>query len=235
MSTVLKSVTRPQLVRAGLATLVALAGVVVTGESGSPAGAGLIAKFRDEVEVGDIVALTGACVFVIAALYAVRALTRAADRMFEMEFGEQRAAPLGLIVGALGNIVVVLETLSILGLDLSGLLIGGAIGGIVIGIAAQQTFANIFAGFVLLGVRPFRVGEDIVLRSGPLGGEYRGRVHDIGLFYVDLVTEYGPVKLPNAGVLAGAVGPGARQPQETDEEEDAAPPSEGGAPGPEPK
>jgi small conductance mechanosensitive channel len=81
---------------------------------------------------------------------------------------------------------------------------------VVVGIAAQQTLGNIFAGMVLLFVRPFVVGDHIVLRSGPLGGAYEGRVTDIGLFYVDLVTEDGPVKLPNAGVLAGAIGPGAR-------------------------
>jgi small-conductance mechanosensitive channel len=105
---------------------------------------------------------------------------------------------------------------------------------VIIGIAAQQTMANFFAGLVLVTVRPMEIGENVVLRSGPLAGEYEGVVTDLGLFYVDMVTAQGPVKLPNAGVLAAAIGPGARAPKDEEEEAEEehqgqAPPSEGGA------
>jgi small-conductance mechanosensitive channel len=90
---------------------------------------------------------------------------------------------------------------------------------VIIGIAAQQTLGNFFAGLVLLLVRPFTLGETVIFRSGPLGGEYEGRVTDMGLFYVSLVTEQGPVQLPNAGVLASAIGPGARGPKDDPDDE----------------
>ena len=57
--------------------------------------------------------------------------------------------------------------------------------------------------------RPFSVGERVVMRSGPLGGPYEGLVTEMTMFYVHMITDEGPVLLPNAGVLAAAVGPGA--------------------------
>jgi small-conductance mechanosensitive channel len=126
-------------------------------------------------------------------------------------------------------VLVVLQALDV---ELGGLLVGGAITGVVLGIAAQQTLGNFFAGLVLLLNRPFTVGQEIVLRSGPLGGEYDGRVTDISLFYVSMVTENGPVQLPNASVLMSAIGPGAKAPKDEDEaeEEERAPTGAGGAP-----
>jgi small-conductance mechanosensitive channel len=232
----LVGVTRPHLVRAGAAAAVALAGLVVANSFGKPASASLIDKLTDgDVSIGDLVALSGVIVFVLAGLFAVRAAARAARTAMEQELGDTRGAPVGLIVSVVGNIILLLATLQVLGVALTGLLLGGAITGVVVGIAAQQTLANAFAGMVLLIVRPFVVGDEIVLRSGALGGEFEGKVTDMGLFYVDLVTPGGPVKLPNAGVLAGAVGPGARQSDVEQEEEaeaaeETAPPAEGGAP-----
>jgi small-conductance mechanosensitive channel len=116
------------------------------------------------------------------------------------------------------------------GADLSGLLLGGALTGVVVGIAAQQTLGNFFAGIVLLLVRPFSVGEPVVLRSGPLGGEYEGLVTDMGLYYVTMETERGMVQLPNAGVLASAVGPGARSDDDDEPPDDDPGPEHGGTP-----
>jgi hypothetical protein len=42
----------------------------------------------------------------------------------------------------------------------------------------------------------------------------------MSMFYVTMVTDHGPVALPNAGVLAAAVGPGARTSKDEDDEEE---------------
>jgi small-conductance mechanosensitive channel len=229
----IKKVARPHLVRATLAALIALSGFAVSDKSGTlERGEGLIDKLSGKVTAGDVAALVGAIVFLLAGVIAVRAFTRAAGSAVEHQLGAARGAPLSLTISVAGYIILILALLTLLGVDLSGLLLGGAITGVVVGIAAQQTLGNAFAGMVLLAVRPFVVGETIVLRSGPLGGEYVGRVTDIGLFYVDLETEGGPVKLPNAGVLAGAIGPGARSSKkevEPEEEAAQAEPAEGGS------
>jgi small-conductance mechanosensitive channel len=85
-------------------------------------------------------------------------------------------------------------------------LLGGAIVGVVLGIALQQTLANVFAGVVLLMAHPFSIGERIRIRSGALGGELVGLVAKVTLTYVVLELDDGPLNVPNAGVLAAAVG-----------------------------
>ena len=224
MRPIVERVARPHLIRALIAAAVAVAGLVVAYSSGNPANESLIEKFSqsspDEklnVAPTDFLAAAGALVFVIGGVLAARAVTRGLDRALEHRMGDARGAPLGFAVTAIGYLLVIFPALDLLGVNVGGLLLGGAVTGVVVGIAAQQTLGNIFAGMVLLFVRPFVVGDHIVLRSGPLGGEYSGRVTDVGLFYVDLVTADGPVKLPNAGVLGGAIGPGARAPGDADE------------------
>jgi hypothetical protein len=79
--------------------------------------------------------------------------------------------------------------------------------GILVGIAGQQTLANVFAGLVLLLSRPFGVGDMIRLRSGALGGQLEGTVTEIGITYLQLETPDGVLHVPNAQVLAAAAGP----------------------------
>lgn len=220
---------RPHLRRAAIYAAVALAGLITA------------AQGQVRTENGDeptsseqVLGYGGAALLAIAGIASVRALARAARAGTSERFGDARGAVLGLVISIGGYFIVVVSVLGVLRVDVSGLVLGGAITGVVIGIAAQQTLGNFFAGLVLISIRPLQVGEDIVLRSGPLGGEYEGRVTDMGMFYVDLMTRYGPVKLPNAGVLASAIGPGARVPKDEnepkEEEQQQAPSSEGGAP-----
>jgi small-conductance mechanosensitive channel len=212
---------RPQMIRAIVALLGAVAGTVIASQ-GDVRG--------DDTE--RVLAIAGAVLVLVGGIAAVRALSSGIRRLSGEHLGDARAAPLGLIVTVVGYLLVLIVTLETLRFNLRGLLLGGAITGVVLGIAAQQVLANFFAGIVILANRPFVVGEHVVMRSGPLGGEYEGRVTNMSLFYVDLETASGPVALPNAGVLTAAIGPGARAPKdEPDEEEDQqVEPGAGGAP-----
>ena len=73
--------------------------------------------------------------------------------------------------------------------------------------------SNLFAGIVLLQARPFAVGDLVWIRSGALGGQYEGKITEIGLTYVRLDTGDGFIYLPNTQVLAAATGP--RKPEQT--------------------
>src|SRR5204863_8622332 len=119
-----------------------------------------------------------------------------------------RSTPLALLVQVLGYAIVLLLVLQVFNAPLGGLLFGGALTGVIIGIAAQQTLGNFFAGVVLMVVRPFTIGERVYIRSTV--GEYEGTVTDMSMFYVTIDVDRGPVSLPNSAVLASAVGPGAR-------------------------
>ena len=231
MSVIIKKVARPDLIRAGIATVIALGALVAAYKLGDPSDSDLIEKMTHP-STSDWLAMGAAVLFAVAGIVATRRVNAGVSKALEQRFGDARGAPLGLMLSIVGYLLLTLTLFELIGVNLGGLVLGGAITGVVVGIAAQQTLANLFAGIVLIIVRPFVVGDHIVLRSGPLGGEYEGRVTDIGLYYVDVLTAAGPVKLPNAGVLAGAVGPGARAPKDDDvvDEESTAPPSEGGAP-----
>src|SRR5258708_12035646 len=87
------------------------------------------------------------------------------------------------------------------------LLLGGALTGVIVGIAAQQSLGNVFAGMVLLMARVFRVGDRVRIRSGPLGGELNGAISSVGLAYVVLETAAGPLHVPTTTLLPTPAGP----------------------------
>jgi hypothetical protein len=76
-----------------------------------------------------------------------------------------------------------------------------------LGLAAQQTLGNLFAGLVLLTARPFRVGERIRLQAGALGGVLEGIVSSLGLLYTTLARGEDRIMIPNNGVLSAVVVP----------------------------
>lgn len=220
---------RPHVIRGLIATAVAVAGIVVAGRGQlfgeGPRGA------RDHAEAAEVMlAIAGALLLLAGGIVATRSFAKAVRRAMEEHVGDQRGAAVGTIVTFVGYITVVFSTLGALNVELQGLLLGGALTGVVVGIAAQQTLGNFFAGLVLLMVRPFTLGDHVVLRSSPLGGEYEGTVTDMSLFYVRMLTSRGPVVLPNAGVLAAAVGPGARSADPDPEPDDGAGTAAGGPP-----
>ena len=208
---------RPHVIRGLLAAAVAIAGLVVATQGQ------LFDHARGESKLTKItLAVAGALVLLVAGVAATRAFAKGVRRAMEEHVGDQRGAAVGTVVTFVGYVTVILSVLGALKVNLEGLLLGGALTGVVVGIAAQQTLGNFFAGMVLLMVRPFTLGDHVVLRSSPLGGEYEGTVTDMSLFYVRMLTKRGPVVLPNAGVLAAAVGPGARSADEDEEPDDAA-------------
>jgi MscS family membrane protein len=73
---------------------------------------------------------------------------------------------LGMIVIPL---IAIMAIFSIMGYDLTVLLVGAGFLGIVIGLAAQSTLANFFAGMQMLVERPFKVGDSLLLENGNHG------------------------------------------------------------------
>ena len=216
---------RRDLTKALIGLLILVVGVVVAAQGKF--------KFQGHLNYSDwIPAAAGAAAIVAGGVIAVRALAKSVRKLSAGNLGDARGAGLSLLITIFGYLIVLVTLLSALGVNPAGLLLGGAITGVVLGIAAQQTLSNFFAGIVLLVNRPLVVGEHVVMRSSPLGGEYEGLVTDMSLFYVKLETKQGPVALPNAGVLAASIGPGARTPKEEDKEEkdEQASPASGGAP-----
>jgi small-conductance mechanosensitive channel len=198
---------RPALVRSAIASLIALAALIVATSADPPLARG---ANKGELTTSELICLAGVIVMLVTGVAAVRALVNAIKAATADASGVARGTPVSFLVAVIGYGILLLSALTALGVNVGGLLLGGAFTGVVIGIAAQQTLGNFFAGIVLILMRPFSVGESVFLKGGPIGGEYEGIVTEMSLFYVHLITDRGPVQLPNAGVLAAAIGPGAR-------------------------
>jgi hypothetical protein len=161
----------------------------------------------------DIIAQSAAVVFCVLAVIAVLGLAKKAQEVLRPAVGTDHAAVVRYAILLVGGITALLLTLEFSGVPVGQLVLGGAVTGILLGIAGQQTLANVFAGLVLLLSRPFGVGDLIRLRSGALGGQLEGTVTEIGITYLRLETPDGVLHVPNAQVLAAAAGPIADSPQ----------------------
>jgi small-conductance mechanosensitive channel len=193
--------TRPWHVYIALALAIIAAGVSYA--FGTKVKGGLF----ENGQLGDsVVAASAAGAFFVFATVTVLALARRARAALESVTGSvHHAALVRYAIVLAGAIVVIIITLVLLKVPISQLLAAGALAGIIVSIAAQQSLSNIFAGLVLVLSRPFRVGDTIWLRSGALGGQHEGTVTEIGITYMQLETGDDLMSLPNSQVLAAAV------------------------------
>jgi small-conductance mechanosensitive channel len=95
--------------------------------------------------------------------------------------------------------------LGLLTIPLQQLLIGGALTGVVLGIAAQQSLANLFAGVVLLGTRAVTGRSRVRVHSGALGGPLDGHVVEMGLMYTILDADGETIHVPNSALPGSAI------------------------------
>lgn len=152
-----------------------------------------------------LIAVGGGLVFLLVGALMVRAVARLAATRTEIRLGDGLAGVVRLVVSIIGYVCVAIAMLEMLGVNLSQVLVGGALTGVIIGIAAQQSLGNVFAGLVMVVTRPFKVGDHVVIHSGGLGGPHEGRVGEMGLVYLSLDTEQGVLHLPNSAVLNSGV------------------------------
>jgi MscS family membrane protein len=104
-----------------------------------------------------------------------------------LPLAEKIATLLLFIVG----LVVVLDHFSI---DIKSILVTLGVGSLAIGLALQDTLANMFGGFTIMLDRRFRIGDRIQLQSGELG-----EVHSIGIRSTTVLTPDGnTLIIPNA-------------------------------------
>lgn len=159
------------------------------------------------VDVGHLITISGTVAFLVFALISTFAFARWARAMLERFIGAAYGAIVRYVMILIGISVVLLVALSMLGFRVGQLVVGGAITGVLITIAAQQSLSNVFAGVMLQFAHPFRVGDQVRIRSGALAGTIEGTVTEFSITYVRLQTEEGRIFLPNSQVLAAAVCP----------------------------
>jgi len=136
-----------------------------------------------------------------------RDIGRAAGPTFFRRMDPSTAGTVGFLI-RLGTILItLLIALRVAQVKAGTLVAGSAFTAVVVGLAAQQTLGNLFAGMVLISARPFRVGERIRLQAGAVAGTVEGVVSSQGLLYTTLARGDDRVMIPNTIVLAAAVVP----------------------------
>jgi small-conductance mechanosensitive channel len=158
-------------------------------------------------DVGHLITICATIAFLIFATISTFAFASWARDVLERLIGTAYAAIVRYVMILIGLIVVILVALSMLGFGVAQLVVGGAVTGVLITIAAQQSLSNLFAGVMLQFARPFKVGDQVQIRSGALAGTIEGTVVDLSITYVRLHTDDGTIFLPNSQVLAAAVIP----------------------------
>jgi small-conductance mechanosensitive channel len=187
--------------RSIFALLIAIAGAVAAEVSQVPGWGHLSGQPKTQV----VIYVCGSIAFFVFGMAAAVGLSSRARTTSQTIIGQAHAGVLRYVLVLVGVFTVLTGTLAIGRIEVRQLLVGGAVTGVILGIAAQQSLGNLFAGLVLLFAHPFRVGDHVRFRAGALGGQLEGIVIDISLTYVRLETDDGPVLLPNSQALAAPV------------------------------
>jgi Mechanosensitive ion channel len=201
-----------------LALAVVAAGVSVyarhvAGESAPDRARDWLAPLGQQGNLG--LAYGTAVAFFLLAGFATVGLGNKARDVLQPSVGSSHAAVVRFAVLVIAGLLTIVFTFELFAIPITQLVVGGALTGVLLGIAAQQSLANVFAGIVLLMARPFRVGDQVGIRSGALSGLIEGTVAEVSVTYVRLDTPNGPVHVPNSQVLAAAVGPAGAVPSPT--------------------
>jgi small conductance mechanosensitive channel len=136
-----------------------------------------------------------------------RAIGRFVGPTFMRRMDPATAGTFGFLLRLTTMGIALVLALSVAGVRLAELAVGGAFTAVIVGLAAQQTLGNVIAGMVLLSARPFRVGERVRFQAGAVGGQVEGIVSSLGLLYTTLAAGADSILIPNNVVLAAVVVP----------------------------
>jgi len=140
--------------------------------------------------------LIAAFVFFIGRTVA-RALIRAFDRAMETSrFDVSLQKFLHDVLYAVMLVSVVIAALDIVGIETTAVIAVLGAAGLAIGLALQGSLSNFAAGVMLIVLRPYKVGDLVVL------DKYGGRVEAIKIVHTILVTaDHREIVIPNGQII----------------------------------
>lgn len=176
----------------------------------------VVYNYRDDIP-GPIMAVrvTSTILLIVLGWAFARDLGRLLGPALLKRLDPSTAGTVGFLIRLATLGLAILVALRVAGLNPETLAVGGAVSAVVIGLAAQQTLANVLAGTVLLSSRPFRIGDRIRLQGGGLAGTVEGEVATLGLMHTTLSSGADSIMVPNSVVLSVAIIP-LREPASVD-------------------
>lgn len=95
---------------------------------------------------------------------------------------------------------------STLGISLSQAFTGGAIGGIVLGLAVQTIATSILSGFLLSSSRTISRGDILIIRSSAWGMDILCRVVRVNILFTEVITQDGnQMRMPNSTLFTSTL------------------------------
>ena len=172
------------------------------------AGVLVLYEFREQIFGVDLPVRIATVIALIALGWAMaRDVGRALGPTLFRRLDPATAGTVGFLIRLATVVLALLVALRVAGLQPRTLAVGGAFTAVILGLAAQQTLGNLFAGMVLLSARPFRVGDRVRLQGGNLAGDIEGVVSSLGLLYTVFASGEDAIMVPNSAVLNVAVIP----------------------------
>lgn len=119
----------------------------------------------------------------------------------ETHLDEELAPLVNRVVAILIFVLAIIVILNHFQQDISTLVVSLGVGSLAIALAAQETLANMIAGFVLMIDRPFRHGDRIRLPSGTIGN-----VYEIGMRSTKVIDDSNVMIItPNAEIIKSQI------------------------------
>jgi len=137
---------------------------------------------------------------------------------------KEKAYAVGNVVKVIGILAVLLFAISTSRLGAELALLGGAVTGLVLGLALQPVLGNLFAGIIILTTRFVEVGDTVRIVASQVPYQvalfpvykyfspdyvlpgYKGRVVEVGLVYTTLILDTGyELRVPNMVLLSSGV------------------------------
>lgn len=159
-----------------------------------------------------IITYIGYILIIVLVLYIARIVSKIIEAVFKWYMDEVSiktqsniTATIAPLTNKIISIVIFLTGVMIIldyfGVSIGSLLVSLGVGSLAIALAAQDTLANMIAGFVIMLDRPYRVGDRIQIPSGEIGD-----VAEIGLRSTRVLNfDNNYVVIPNAEMIKSRI------------------------------
>lgn len=115
----------------------------------------------------------------------------------------KRPAPVIMLIASLIHLLIIIlgmiAMLSVMGVDVTGLIASLGLTGFALGFALRDALSNVMAGALILIYRPFRKGDQIIVTG------LEGVVRNIDLRYTTLDTPEKRMLIPNSTLMTNPV------------------------------
>ena len=73
------------------------------------------------------------------------------------------------VISLFGYVIIILLLMTLVHINITGILVGAGFFGIVVGLASQSTLGNLFAGVAMMAAKPFANGDRITFSTWQYG------------------------------------------------------------------